>query len=470
MNRDTRKLAVNLSDYMDRQPPFAPEAERAVLGAVLTDSARLDTIETILPPEAFYDDANATIYQTLIQCRERYSTFDAGTVAQALRDAGTLAKVGGVEYITQLGAEGYGTAQSQAEVVRTKWHLRRLASACVEIVHNVYAHRDAEGPEAMTLIDQAEQAVFGVRHSSMPRSESATLSQLGDSVMESVESKRDPGLDTNYHELDQKLGGMQPGQMIVIAARPSMGKTALALNIAEQVACGTSMDDPMQVYFNPQPVGFFSLEMTKAELAHRIMAGWGQTTAGDIRRGSLDATAKARIKQMQEIHRAAPLHIDDTGGMTLATLRAKARRMVAQKGVKLIVVDYLQLLHPDGPPRSLYEEVTAASKGIKAMAMELAIPVIVMSQLNRAVENRDNRRPRLSDLRDSGSIEQDANVVMFVHREEYYHQNDPEWMRDNAAMRGVAEVNVAKNRGGETGNVDMRFESFTTRFFSANKQ
>ncbi|MEC9372606.1 MAG: replicative DNA helicase, partial [Planctomycetota bacterium] len=289
-------------------------------------------------------------------------------------------------------------------------------------------------------------------------------------LLEQNEGRTVTGIATGYDRLDEMTSGLQPGEMIIVAARPSMGKTALALNLAEQIATRhqpTVLDPTGRHGAGAAPVAIFSLEMSRQSVAQRMMCATAGVDSHKVRTGRLGEEDYRRLLNACGALGEAALYIDDTPGMTILQLRARARRMVAQYGVKCLIIDYLQLLSSPGAAReSRQMEVSAISRNIKALARELKVPIVCLSQLNRSAEQREGHRPRMSDLRESGSIEQDADVIMLLHREEYYHQHDPDWVLENPDKEGLAELIIAKQRNGPTGVVDLVWDSRSTRFRS----
>jgi len=326
-----------------------------------------------------------------------------------------------------------------------------------------------QGDEANTadIVDRAEQQIFEIarKQELFEPQAMAELVQAEYDRLEALQGQGVSGVSTGYYELDKMLSGLQAGEMLIIAARPSMGKTALALNLAEQVALGGVAPGGKQGA--KTPVGFFSLEMSKSAIAQRLLSARSGISSHDMRSGNLKPNDYDRLlSACGELH-DAPIYVDDMPALTVMALRARARRMVQQYGVKTLFVDYLQLMTaPAFARESRQVEVAAISRGIKALARELNLPIVCLSQLNRGPESRSDNRPRMSDLRESGSIEQDADVVMLLHREEYYHVGDPGWTNDpdNADKVGVAELIIAKQRNGPTGVVELKWDATTTRF------
>jgi replicative DNA helicase len=463
-----------LGRLFDQDPPYAIEAEMSLLGSMILDPRVIgDALQVLKGAEAFYDERHGLVYQSLISTFDKHHAVDLVQLRQALADKGVLEQVGGVEYLVQL-AESVPTSANWphfARLVSEKHRLRRLIDAAGQILFDAYHAGRTRDEDAGAIIDSAEQRIFEIAEQESggdPQDLHQLLMLEYERLMALEEGKAAPdGVRCGYYDLDEMLGGFQPGEMIILAARPSMGKTALALNLAEQMALGTCEPASPRQERDPQPVGVFSLEMSKASLVQRMLSAWSGYSSQRIRRGALSTHDYEQLLTACGELGKAPLYIDDTPGLTVLQLRARARRMVHRYGVKALMIDYLQLLSSPGAAReSRQVEVGAISRGVKALARELKVPIVCLSQLNRGPESRDNNRPRLSDLRESGSLEQDADVVLLLHREEYYHIGETDWLDDpnNADKVGVAEVIIAKQRNGPTGTVRLTWDSQTTRF------
>ena len=462
-----------LGKLFDRNPPFALEAEMSLLGSMILDPRVIgDVIQAVRGPEAFYDEKHGAIFSACVHLFDKHHTGDLVQLSQALTDKGVLEQIGGTDYLIKL-AEGVPTAVNAphfARIVAEKYKLRRLIDAAGQILYETY-HVGENTTEAAAVIDAAEQKIFEIAEEELsgdPQGLHALLMLEYERLMalETGEGLPD-GVRCGFYDLDEMLGGFQPGEMIIIAARPSMGKTAFALNLAEQMAMGTSEPASMRPERITQSIGVFSLEMSKQALVQRLLSSWSGYASTKIRRGMLSTHDYEQLLTACGQLGQAPIFIDDTPGLSILQLRARARRMVHKEGVKAIIVDYLQLLSsPASARESRQVEVSSISRGVKALARELKVPVIILSQLNRGPENRDHNKPRLSDLRESGSLEQDADVVMLLHREEYYHIGDHAWLEDpmNSDKVGVAEIIIAKQRNGPTGTVKLTWDASTTRF------
>jgi len=447
------RTAPDLARLMQSLPPQALEAEMSLLGALLWDSRVVGDVVTVLRGgEDFARPSHRVIYDSIVELYDRHGAVDVVQLHQRLTDRGILDDVGGLEYVLKL-AESVPSAANAvhyAELVREKAILRELIGAAGEILEEAHHSRDG----ASMVLESAEQRIFQIAQR-RDRAVMTDLRQILDETMrrlEENEGRTITGVATGYVELDEMTSGLQPGEMIIVAARPSMGKTALALNLAENVA----MDG--------RPVAFFSLEMSRQQLVQRLLCSRGQIDGQRFRRNLLRQEDYQRLMAACNELSSAPILIDDTPGLTLLQLRSKARRMKEKSGLQAIFLDYLQLMSAGGRVESRQLEVSEISRGIKAMARELEVPVVCLSQLNRAAEQREGHRPRMSDLRESGSIEQDADVVCMLHREEYYHRAEPDWAEQNPDKVGVAELIVAKQRNGPTGTVDLAWDSATTRF------
>ncbi|MGD9689003.1 MAG: replicative DNA helicase [Phycisphaerales bacterium] len=460
-----------LGKLFDREPPCAIEAEMSLLGSMILDPRVIgDVISVIRGADYFYEERHGIIFQTLVELFDKHHTGDLVQLHQALVDRGALDTVGGTEYLAQLASDVPTAANAPhfARIVAEKFKLRRLIDAAGQILYDTYHAGQASGDEAGKLVDAAESRIFEIAQEEMSADPQA-LSQLLQIEYERLMAIEDghsapTGVRCGYYDLDRLLSGFQPGEMIIVAARPSMGKTAFVLNVAEQIAMGTSGPD-LHAEREPQAVGIFSLEMSKSALVQRLISSSANIDSHRLRAGTLSHGEWDRVFQTCQHLSRAPIYVDDTPGLTLLQLRARARRMAHQNNVKLLMIDYLQLLSsPQQARESRQVEVSAISRGVKALARELKIPVIALSQLNRGPEGREGNRPRLSDLRESGSLEQDADVVMLLHREAYYHLGDHDWLAENPDKETLAEVIIAKQRNGPTDTVELTWDAHITRF------
>ena len=443
---DTRRIEIG--KLFDKLPPSALEAEAALLGSMILDWQVCGEVLQILKgPEDFYKPANSAIYEALVELYDKHQSIDMVQLNQLLRDKHQLEEVGGIDYLVEL-AESVPSATSAgyyATIVREKSILRKLIEASGKILHDCYNSSES----VSELLDKAERDIFELAQGKSDDEASALKELLQETYerLETEDGRMVTGLETGFFELDEMTNGLQPGEMIIVAARPSMGKTAFALNLSEHIAATTR-----------QPCAVFSLEMSKQQLAQRLLCSRSGVDSQKLRRNMLNEDDFGMLAKAVGDLSEAPLYIDDTPGLTLLGLRAKARRLAARHDIKAIMVDYLQLMSAPGS-ESRQQEVSNISRGIKALARELSVPVICLSQLNRAAEQREGHRPRMSDLRESGSIEQDADVIMMLHREDYYHRGEEDYEDTN-----TAEVIVAKQRNGPTGVVKLQFNGATTRF------
>jgi len=439
----------NVSRQFDRLPPYSNEAEMCLLASMMLDKEMIGQVVQIVDRDAFFQADHQIIFDLLLKLYEQNRPIDAVIVREELLKRQLLDEVGGTAYLGQLlsavPSSAHGT--HYAGIIREKALLRQLISASNEILRDAYApHEQAE-----LVLDRAEKRIFEIAQKKIGNAVVAMEDVLHE-VFEMIENRGQRGVETDYFELDEMLNGLQAGEMIIIAARPSMGKTAIAMNIIENVAC------------RGVPCAVFSLEMSKQQLAQRMLCSRGNIDAHKLRKGMLQSHEYAHLANVVGELAKAPIWVDDSPGLTILELRAKARRLKLQHDIKLIMIDYMQLMDNPGV-ESRQQQISEISRGIKAVARELHIPVICLSQLNRASEGRDGHRPRMSDLRESGSIEQDADVVMLLHREDYYRQTEPDFQPDN-----IAELIIAKQRNGPTGTVKLTFMNKTTRFENLSAQ
>jgi replicative DNA helicase len=445
--------ADELTRLAEAVPPHAMEAEISLLGSMILDPRVIaDIINVVKTGGDFHRPAHTILFDLMIECYDKTASLDVVQLHQILIDKSLLDEVGGMDYLVHL-AESVPTAANAtryARLVREKATLRELIAAAGETLRD--AHQGEL--EVVEVLEAAEKRIFQIAEHREQQSASS-LNVLLDEVMKSIEESdgsRFSGVPTGFGELDDMLNGFQRGELLILAARPSMGKTAFALNIAEQMAVAG------------HPTAIFSLEMGKQQLVQRMLCARGQIDSQRLRRGQLRDEDYKRLMAACNDLSDAPVYIDDTPGLTLLQLRSKARRMKDRHDIGAIVIDYLQLMSAGGRVESRQLEVSEISRGVKAMAREINVPVLCLSQLNRAAEQREGHRPRMSDLRESGAIEQDADVVMMLHREEYYHKGEPDWADQNPDKAGIAEVIVAKQRNGPTGVVTLGWNAQSTRF------
>jgi replicative DNA helicase len=432
----------------DRPFPHALEAERALLGGIMSAPEALDDVEELVRPEDFYRPEHGALYQLLTEMRGRAEAIDLVTVSERLLRGGQPDRYGGAGYVAELPEHAPSTANLAyyAGIVREKSVLRELIRVTTELSGRAYLQPDDVGE----LLDQAAREVSALGQGRGARSWHQ-ISEIVDQELLRVEKlAENPGTTTGrtsgFADLDKKLAGMHPTDFVVLAARPGMGKTALALNIAQNVAL-----------MEGAAVGLFSLEMSRGQLVTRMLCCHGLVDAGRVRTGTLDTDDWSKFLDASEYLRKARVFIDDSPGISIGDLRARARRLKAENpDLALIVIDYLQLMRGDDPRQPREQQISAISRGLKGLAKDLHCCVMGLSQLNRGVESRQDKRPLVSDLRESGAIEQDADVILFIYRDEYYN---PE-----SLDKGLAEVIIAKQRNGPTGTVKLAFQGQFTRF------
>jgi len=439
------------SDLLRRVPPQNLEAEESVLGAVLLDNDALNSVVEILSPEDFYRDAHRRIYRAMVDLADHNQPVDAITLTDALRRLGALEEVGGPSVIAELALRvpTAANATHYARIVREKAVLRSLASVATEIAGSAYEAR----ADADEFLDEAEHKIFEISERRIRPSfhSMAELTRESLKLIERLYERRElvTGVPTGFTDLDRITAGLQPADLIIIAARPSMGKTALALNIAAYAA--------MQA--EPKVgVAFFSLEMSKEQLVLRMLCSEARVDSSRARAGFLKGDDFPKLAQAAARLSEAPIFIDDSSDTSPIVLKAKCRRLARERSnnLGLIIVDYLQLMRSSRPGESREKEISEISRSLKSLAKELNVPVIALSQLNRQVETRPDRRPLLADLRESGAIEQDADVIAFVYRDEMYH-------KDSKAA-GTAEIIIAKQRNGPTDTAILTYLNQFTRF------
>ncbi len=439
-----------------KQPPSAVEVEAAVLGAMLIENDAVPKAIEVLKADAFYDKKNRIIFEAMSSLYEAGEPIDTVSVYEELRKSGKADEAGGAAYLGKLTQDISSAANIDyhSRVVLEKWILRQLITSSFEIAHNAY-----EGNEdVFDLLDAAETKIFqiseeGIKESFKPM-EKAVKEAL--ELIEAIHSKNIStfSVPSGFFELDDLLGGFQKSDLIIIAARPSMGKTALAMSAARNAAIDHNI-----------PIAIFSLEMSTIQLATRLISAEARINAHNVRTGKFKAEEGAKISRTVHKLSKAPIYIDDTPGISILELRAKARRLKNEKNIGMVIVDYLQLVNPSTSMESREREISSISRSLKALAKELNIPVIALSQLNRAVESRSDKKPMLSDLRESGSIEQDADVVLFLYRPEMYGiTNFGTGDMQGETTEGVAEIIVGKQRNGPTGEARLRFIKDYARF------
>jgi len=436
-----------------RTPPHSVEAEQSVLGGLLLDNSAWDRIADRLAGEDFYRHDHRLIFQHVSRLIEQSRPADAITVFEALQTSGKAGEAGGLAYLNALAQNTPSAANIRryAEIVRERAVLRRLVSVGEEVAA---AALNPQGRDAKQILDEAESKVFQIaEQGARDRGGFVKLEALLTGVVERIQElfeRASPsdvtGVPSGFTDLDAKTAGFQEGDLIIIAGRPSMGKTALALNIGQHVAIDLGM-----------PVAVFSMEMAAEQLALRLLGSVGRIDAHRLRTGRLTDEDWPKLTEAIERMHAAPLHIDETPALNALELRARSRRMAREYGkLGLIIVDYLQLMSASSVGENRATEISEISRSLKSLAKELRVPVIALSQLNRTVEQRTDKRPVMSDLRESGAIEQDADVILFIYRDEVYNPDSPD--------KGIAEIILGKQRNGPIGRVQLRFGGEHTRF------
>jgi replicative DNA helicase len=433
-----------------RVPPHSVEAEQAVLGGLLLDNSTWDSIADRLTAGDFYRRDHQQIFSAIAELSARSEPSDAVTLAEYLAAKGQADETGGLAYLAGLARDTPTAAniRAYADIVRERSLLRNLIRVSGEIAASAYA---SEGRPARDLVDEAERRVFEIAESGRRTGSGfvplrdvlgATIDRL-DMLHENQGQLT--GVATGYTDLDRMTAGLQPGDLVIVAGRPSMGKTTLALNIAENAAISGNV-----------PVAVFSMEMSREQLSMRMISSLGRVDQSHLRTGMFGDEDWARINSAIAQMKVAPVYIDDSGALTPTEVRARARRLSRERGLGLIVIDYLQLMQVPGTKENRATEISEISRSLKALAKELKLPVIALSQLNRGVEQRTDKKPVMSDLRESGAIEQDADVIMLIYREEVYEPD--------TARKGIADIIIAKQRNGPTGEVHLTFLGKYTRF------
>jgi len=435
--------------WLQRVPPQNIEVEQSILSAILIENNTLPEALEILSEKDFYRETHRKIFAAMVDLFERNEPADLITVTNILKERGQLESVGGASYLAELvdTIPMATNASHYARIIHEKATLRCLIERATSITSRCFEDRG----NVEEILDFAERSIFDISEDKV-RPAFHSLADIIPDTYKAVEDAYEnkvlvTGVPTGYSKLDQKTSGLQPGDLVVIAGRPSMGKTALALNIAQNASIQTGI-----------PVGIFSLEMSKEQLSLRMLSSEARIDSSRMRGGFLSEGDLARINRAAGALYDLPIFIDDSPAISALEIRAKSRRMKMEKGLGLIIVDYLQLMRGRASTERRDLEISEISRSLKALAKEINIPVVALSQLNRKVEDRSNRRPVLSDLRESGAIEQDADVIMFIYRDEMYNKDE-----DNP-NRGIAEVNVAKQRNGPVGTVKLTFLEHCTRF------
>lgn len=446
------KVNKTINDKVNT-PPSVVHVERAVLSALLLDNEVIPRVIEIVKPEYFFDPKNKLVFHAIRTLNDSGEPVDTVSVFEELKKSGKIDEAGGAQYISQLTQEVSSAANVDyhARLITEKWILRQLISTANEIASSALEEKD----DVFEILDQAESKIFAISQEGTKESYKSMDKAVHEALelIEAIHAKTSKSISvqTGYFALDDMLGGFQKSDLIIIAARPSMGKTAFALSFARNAAIDYGV-----------PIAIFSLEMSTIQLATRLISAEARINAHSIRTGRFRAEDGAKISRTVHKLSNAKIYIDDTPSLTILELRAKARRLKNEKNIGMIVIDYLQLMNSTARMESREREISQISRSLKALAKELNIPVVALSQLNRAVETTSDKRPMLSHLRESGSIEQDADVVLFLYRPEAYKiLNDP---KTGESLEGIAEVIIAKQRNGPIGDVRLRFIKDFARF------
>ena len=473
-----------------RMPPSNERAEMALLGALLANNKAYERLSEFLSPEHFADPVHGRIYQAIVRRVEAGQLADAITLKAEFEHSGLLDEVGGTPYLAQLLTSMVGiiNAGEYGRAVHDAWLRRQLIEIGEVVVNNAFgAEAELDGKQQIELAESElfKLATQGGNDGGFVTFERALTEAIGGAERAFRRAGHVSGLSTGLRDLDKKTGGLHPSDLMILAGRPGMGKTALATKIAFGAARALMAEAQKEGADGVAKgsVAIFSLEMSSEQLATRLLAEEARVSGDRIRRGEIGQREFDKFVQVSRELQSLPLHIDDTPAITMSALRTRCRRLKRTKGLSLVVVDYLQLMRPSvgTKPESRVLEISQITQGLKAIAKELAVPVLALSQLSRAVESREDKRPQLSDLRESGTIEQDADMVLFVYRDEYYLQQrapkqmafDSEdkfqgaldkWQRDMEQVHNKAEVLIEKQRHGPTGRIELLFEGEFTRF------
>ena len=443
-------MDTGVAEQRLKVPPNSVEAEQSLIGGLMLNKAAWDKVADVVIAEDFYRNDHRIIFTAIAQLVDDGSPCDVVTVSEFLDRRSELDKAGGLEYLAALANEtpGAANARAYANIVRERSMLRSLISAGNEISGSAFG---TDGRSATDLVDEAERRVFeiaekGARVGAGFRTLKQILPEAVDRIDLLHQSDGDiTGISTGYNEFDKLTAGLQSSELIIIAGRPSMGKTTLALNIAENAAIGGKV-----------PTAIFSMEMPSQQLAFRMISSLGRVDQTHLRTGRFPDEDWSRINTAVQLMSEAPIFIDDAAALSPTEIRARSRRLHREHGLGLIVVDYLQLMQVPGNKENRATEISEIVRSLKALAKELSLPVIALSQLNRSVEQRTDKRPVMSDLRESGAIEQDADLIVFIYREEVYNQDTP--------RKGIADISIAKQRNGPIGDFPLTFVGRYTKF------
>ena len=432
---------------MTRIPPHSVESEQSILGSILLDKDAIITVTETIKPDDFYKEAHKIIYECMITLSNKGEPIDLITLTEELRKQGHLNDIGGISYITSLSTIVPTTSNVKyyADIVKEKSVLRKLIKASNEIINLGYSG----ATKIEDVLEQAEKSIFDISQEKTSddfKSINLVLMDAYDMIEKLYTNKSDvTGITTGFKDLNKKINGLQRTDLILIAARPAMGKTAFSLNLVQNAALKGDAS-----------VAVFSLEMSKEQLVQRMLSSQSSVELKKIKPGTLNDNDWPRIIDAMAVLSDAKIHIDDTPGIKISELRSKCRKLKIEKGLDLVLIDYLQLMEGEGNNESRQEEISKISRSLKILAKELNCPVVALAQLSRAPEHRADHRPMLSDLRESGAIEQDADIVMFLYRDEYYHAD--------SESKNIGEVIIAKNRHGETGSVELVWLGEVQRF------
>ncbi len=444
---------------LDRAPPQSVEAEQAVLGSLLLLPDLCDEVALILRPDDFYADAHRHLYEHMLSLHEQGKRIDTTLLVNRLSDAGQLEDAGGVAYLAEIAhaVPTAANAEYYAGIVHEKSTLRALILATTEVLRDAYD----SSSDTRELMNRAESKIFAVRDARSP-GEVVPMDQVLQETFKQIDARlrgEHVGVPTGFADLDGLTGGLHGGELVILAARPSMGKTALATNIADHVAADAGV-----------ATLFVSLEMSRLELGQRMLCARGEISGNKFRSGFLSGDDRRDLMEASAQLSKAPLFVDDTPSRTVTEIAATARRLKRRHELGLIIIDYLQLIEPDNSNDPRQEQVAKMARRLKAMARELKVPLLCLAQLNRQSELSKDNRPRLSHLRESGAIEQDADLVMFVHREEYYLTREQLEDPAKSHLKGMAKIIVAKQRNGPVDDVDLAWFQEFTRFKNAAKR
>ena len=447
------KFKPEMTDTTGKLPPRDTELEEVVLGACMLEKDAYMSVCDIIVPDSFYDPVNKKIFEAITTLGFNQRPIDMMTVTEQLRRDGTLEEVGGAVHIMELTARVYSAANVEyhARIIAQKYLARRLINLAASVETKAYD----ESNDIEEILQETEGKLFEISQTQLKR-EVTQIDPVINQALEQIQNAANnesglSGLQTGYSELDRITSGWQDSDLIIIAARPAMGKTAFVLSMAKNMA----------VDFNI-PIAIFTLEMANVQLINRLISNVASIEGEKIKSGRLSPEERDRLNSRLRSVYGTPLYLDETPGLTISELRTKARRLVREKGVRMIMIDYLQLMNAGMKLGSREQEVSTISRSLKALAKELHIPIIALSQLNRSTESREDKRPVLSDLRESGAIEQDADIVCFIHRPEYYTRSTEDAEGNN--IRGLAYLIVAKHRSGAVGDVKLHFISKYAKF------